>query len=94
MIDAPVMMPVKPLGANGCQLAGLTQKAPMATKAMTRTILSTTMMLLKRADSLTPTTSSTVRSATMAPAGRLKTMGMPKTCGACAKHARGWRAPG
>ena len=60
-------------GTNGSQLAWLTYASPNAMNSRTTDSLTTTMMLLKVADSLMPMTSSTVIANTMIIAGTLRT---------------------
>src|SRR5207245_11391447 len=55
-IDAPVRIPWKPLGANGCQFAGLTYLKLTITKKPRTTSLIATIQKLKFADSRTPHT--------------------------------------
>ena len=50
------------------------------------------MTALKRADSLTPQTSTTVMSATMSTASALKTIGTPKDVRGGCEEARAWPA--
>src|SRR6266536_4630738 len=58
---------------NGCQLAGFTAWAAPIMKRITTATFTSTITLLKLADSLMPTTSSVVTTAMMSTAGRLKT---------------------
>ncbi len=59
-------------GMNGCQLAGLIAWAANTMNSSTTATFTNTMMLLKFADSLMPTTSSVVTRAIMTMAGKLK----------------------
>src|ERR1700722_150293 len=68
----PAMIPGKPLGAEGGQLAGWTSMPPTTRNRKIAPILIDTMMLLARADSRTPRTSNTVKINTMRNAGTLK----------------------
>src|SRR5439155_14959909 len=65
-------------GIKGCQLAGLIARLAATMKRRTTATLMMTMILLNPADSLMPTTNSTVTRATMMTAGRLK---IAVTCG-------------
>ncbi len=58
-------------GTNGCQFAGFTNWKPKPITRKTIATLTKTMMLLKRADSRMPITSSVVMTATRKTAGRL-----------------------
>ena len=81
---APVAIPWKPLGANGCQCAGFTYLKLTRTKNPSTTSLMATIQKLKLADSRMPQTRTIVISVTMPTARMLKMMGMPKMCGAAA----------
>ncbi len=61
-------------------------------KPTTMKSLRSTMAVFTRALSWMPSTRSTVSSATISPAGRLRTMGMPRRCGAAASRPGVWRA--
>src|SRR3990170_2098385 len=69
--NAPSEMPSNPLGANGVQLSGFTNRAPTTMNSSTMAILRNTEMLFTHALSLMPMTSTQVMSATIATAGRL-----------------------
>ena len=82
MMAAPAPIPAKPLGANGCQFSAFTKWVLTRQKKARTVSLSTTMNPLKRADSFTPHTSTTVMAATMKMARALNTTGTPSTWGA------------
>src|SRR5256885_17181843 len=97
-MDAPEKMPFQPLGAkpfqvvkepSGTQLRTLKKRRPTAMKNTRMTSLVATMIVLKRVDSLTPTTSSQVSASTMRTAKRLKTTGWPNRTGAEARTSGG-----
>src|SRR3954470_4266837 len=83
-IAAPVAMPEKPFGANGCQCAGFTYLKLTKTKNASTTSLMATIQKLKLADSRMPHTSTIVISVTMPTARMLKMIGTPNRCGAAA----------
>ena len=64
-MEAPVRMPRKPFGANGCQCSGRTYLKLTKTKKPRTTSLMATIQKLKLADSRTPHTSTIVTSVTM-----------------------------
>src|SRR4051812_24259782 len=60
-------------GMNGCQLARFTYAAPNTTNSTSTTTFTMTMMVLKPADSLMPTTRIAETASTMSAAGTLNT---------------------
>ena len=70
-------MPVRPKGANGCQLAGLTWKAPTTITNSTMVTLRITMPVFTPALSLIPMTSTMVTSTAMTIAGRSNHVPVP-----------------
>src|SRR5579862_7345686 len=97
-MEAPEKMPFQPLGAKplhvetdpaGTQLWKSKKRRPMTVKKSRIISLIETMIVLKRLDSLTPTTSSQVSASTISTAKRLKTTGWPMKCGAAASTSAG-----
>src|SRR4026209_2854709 len=103
MIAAAALIPLTPLGAKPpsaglVQLDGRSRKSPTAMKNRMMPILRSTIALLVLADSLIPSTSTTVITATARNAGRLAMIGMPRRVAAVgvagAKNAwAAWAAP-
>ena len=94
MIAAPTLMPFKPFGAKlgVVHSSGRMYLRPTNRNSPMMPTLIATMTVFTRADSLVPMTRSQVMSATMASAGRLKTMGMGPRCGAAASRPGSPRA--
>src|ERR1041385_7364685 len=91
MIAAPVLIPLKPLGAKPLppgtrlwevQFDGLIRNTPTAMKKRMSPTFSSTIALLVFADSLIPMTRIQVITITTRNAGRLKITGTPRRCGA------------
>src|SRR5438128_8978586 len=89
MIAAPTLMPFNPFGAKlgVVHSSGRMYLSPTNRNNPMIPTLIATITVFTRADSLVPMTRSQVMRATIASAGRLKTIGMGPRCGAAASSA-------